>query len=297
MSDVEAVVLDIDGGESLSALFRSLARQTLLPSRVVVFDNGSSLPVSGRLPRDLPFEVRLERSDTNLGFTGGVNRAMRLVSAPFVALLNNDVVLEPGWMGALRNRFEEPAVAAVQSMILRPDGLVDGAGIDVSNGTIVQRGHGRAPGEVSSLPLWGVSATAALFRTGALRQVAYGEDVLHPQFFAYYEDVELSARLRAAGWTFGVVDEPLAVHAGSMSAGRLAAAAHLRVRNRYFARRLHRNAGTYRALLYEDARRIARAAAKFHVRSAAAIVRGVAAGLAEPIAPRTAPGDFSGAIG
>ena len=48
----------------------------------------------------------------------------------------------------------------------------------------------------------------------------------------------------------------LATHEGSRSGGRLGwFGKRLRVRNRYFVRKLHPEVGRYRALLKEDARR------------------------------------------
>ena len=50
--DVDVVVLDLDGGAMLERCLASIARQTLPPNRVIVFDNGSRTPETGlSLPR------------------------------------------------------------------------------------------------------------------------------------------------------------------------------------------------------------------------------------------------------
>lgn len=253
MSDVDAVVLDLDGGASLETLVRSLEAQTVRPRRVVVWDNGSAVPVSARLTSTLPLHIL--RSETNLGFTGGVNGAMRDVDAPFVAWVNNDVVLDPRWLATLRARFSEPGLAAVQAIQLSSDGAtIDGAGVAIDDGTFRQRGHGLPAGSPVAEPFWGVSATAAMYRVAALRSVALGDDVLDPSLFAWYEDVELDARLLAAGWRMALVEEPLAIHAGSQTAPAVPFAAALRTRNRYRVARKHPGVGRLSALLWEDAR-------------------------------------------
>ncbi|MGA7617275.1 MAG: glycosyltransferase family 2 protein, partial [Thermoanaerobaculia bacterium] len=202
MNDVEVVVLDLDGGAMLLECIDSLARQSSPPRRIIVVDNGSDEPVATRVAgHRWLFEVTLLRSEENLGFTGGVNLAMQQVTAPFVALINNDVVLDPGWMESLRRIFDaDVRLAAAQSVIRSADGSVDGAGVVIAEGRIVQQGHGRPIAELDPVAPWGVSATAALFRSAALRDVAIRDDVLHPAFFAYYEDVELAARLAERGW-------------------------------------------------------------------------------------------------
>jgi len=101
---------------------------------------------------------------------------------------------------------------------------------------------------------WGVSATAALFRRSAI-----GERMFDPRFFAYYEDVELSARLHDEGWRTVVVPVVKATHRGSASASILGSRGQrLRTRNRYFVARMHRDAGRVGALLAEDVRLLLR---------------------------------------
>jgi len=244
MSDVDVIVLDIDGGAMLDACLASIRAQSV-SARILVFDNGSRLPVAQRVSG-----VEVLRSETNLGFAGGANAAFRETTAPYLALVNNDVVLDAGWLVAVVEALDrDPLLAAVQTIIRRPDGLIDGAGIDVSDGTFRQIGHGLTVGAPLDVA-WGVSATAALYR-----RCAVGESLFDERFFAYYEDVELCARLRAGDWRTAVLPMVLATHQGSSSAGALGGKAlRLRTRNRYFVARLHRGAGRIGALLWEDAR-------------------------------------------
>lgn len=241
MSDVDAIVLDIDGGEMLRACIESLRAQSVAPRQIIVFDNGSRTP----LQMD---GVRVMRSETNLGFAAGVNEAYRATSAAYVALINNDVVLDRDWLATVKRALDDDAkVGAAQTIIRRDDHRVDGAGIDVSDGTIRQLGHGQPSGSPLA-EAWGVSGTATLYRRSAL-----GARVFDPRFFAYYEDVELAARLREGGWRMVVVPQAKATHRGSASAGVLGRdAVRLRTRNRYFVARMHRGAGRVGALIVED---------------------------------------------
>jgi len=229
MSDVAAIVLDINGGAMLRACLDSLAAQTVPFAEVVVWDN----------------------SETNLGFAGGNNEAWKRTTSDFVALINNDVVLDPDWLETVRAAMEED-VAAVQTMFRGEDA----AGIDISDGTIRQ----------ALQPAWGVSATAALYRRAAV-----GERPFDPRFFAYYEDVELCARLHESGWRTVVLPVVKATHRGSASASILGKdAQRLRTRNRYFVARLHRGVGRIPALLWEDAKLLVRGRSS---------LRGIAEGL------------------
>jgi len=252
-SDVDVIVLDLDGGEMLVECLSGIASQSVLPGRIIVWDNGSKEPVESR--PGVQDSVEVFRSEENRGFAGGANAALRLTNAPFVALVNNDVVLDPSWVATLMAALDEsPHLGAVQSVILQPDGLVDGAGIDISDGTIRQRGHGAKPDRLSG-EAWGVSATAVIYRRQALDEIQLSGGIFDERLFAYYEDVELCARLIDGGWTLRVLPEALATHRGSSTAERLGTEAlRLRVRNRWLVHRSHPEVGQSTALMAEDAK-------------------------------------------
>ena len=235
--DVDVIVLDVDGGAMLRDCLASIGAQTLPPRRVIVFDNGSRTPTAGAI-----------RSEINLGFAGGMNAALQHSNAPFVALINNDVLLDADWLATVADAIaRDDKLAAVQTIIRRDGETVDGAGIDVSDGTIRQIGHG-LPLTATLSPAWGVSATAALYRRAAIGPRPFNE-----RFFAYYEDVEICARLREGGWALTVLHVAKAVHRGSQSASLLGSRAlFLRTRNRYWVARLHPGTARIGALLRED---------------------------------------------
>ena len=249
MSDVIVIVLDVDGGSMLDECLASIHAQTVMPKRVVVFDNGSRVPASERVNG-----AEVVRSDENLGFAGGVNAALRRADSAFVALINNDVVLDRDWLEMVLEAMREVDVAAVQTVIRRDDATIDGAGIDIADGTFRQAAHGARAG--APLPrAWGVSATAALYR-----RAAFAEKMFDESLFAYYEDVDLCARLHAGRWRTVVLPVIRATHRGSRSAPLLGRdALRLRTRNRYLVARRHRGVGRVRALLWEDAKAMLRA--------------------------------------
>ena len=247
MSEVDVIVVDIDGGAMLRHCLDSIRAQTIAPGEVIVFDNGSRTPqqISG---------AHVLRSDRNLGFAGGVNAAFQHTRSDFIALINNDVILDRDWLRTVKEALDaDPKLAAVQTIIRRDERTIDGAGIDISDGTIRQIGYGFAIN--APLPeAWGVSATATLYRREAL-----GDRVFDERFFAYYEDVELCARLHGGGWRTSVLPVVKATHRGSASASILGrGAVRLRTRNRYWVARMHRGVGRSSALLREDARLLLR---------------------------------------
>ena len=230
MTDVSVIVVDIGGGAMLRDCLASVDAQTVKPLEVVVHDN----------------------SARNIGFAAGVNAGYAKSRGAYVALVNNDAVLDRDWLATVARALDDdPKLAAVQTIIRSDDGTIDGAGIDVSDGTFRQIGHGQRPTANGQLPTaWGVSATAALYRRAAI-----GERFFDERFFAYYEDVDLCARLHEAGWSTRVLPVIKATHRGSASASVLGRdALRLRTRNRYWVARRHRGVGRVGALLVEDAK-------------------------------------------
>jgi glycosyltransferase involved in cell wall biosynthesis len=64
-----------------------------VPTEVVVVDNGS--------PVETPLAARVHRYAENRGVSVGWNTGIRLSSAPVIAVLNSDCLVEPGWDEAL----------------------------------------------------------------------------------------------------------------------------------------------------------------------------------------------------
>ncbi len=214
---VSTVVVNLDGGDLLLEALDALGREE--PEEIVVVDNGSSSAEISRLAawRGL----NLIRLAENRGFAAPANLGARAARASFLAFVNNDCVLEGGYLRACLSALSgDPALAAVQGAVLTADGLsVDGWGVGWNErAEAVQLGRGEAPPSAPGalLPVPGVSATAAVFRRDAfLAAGGFAES-----FFAWYEDVDLSLRLRRAGARFACVPGARARHVGTATGRR-----------------------------------------------------------------------------
>ncbi|MEM8932045.1 MAG: glycosyltransferase family 2 protein [Acidobacteriota bacterium] len=195
---------------------------------------------SGFAPTDVQ-RVALDRADRVVetprpGFAAANNVGYAETHGRYVALVNDDAIVEPGWCETLCEALDsQPDAAATQGVVLRLDDpeRVDGAGIAWNRWwQAVQIGHGKPAatwltGEAR--PIFGVSATAAMYRRDAVDAVLLGSDrqgtVFDETLFAYYEDVDLAIRLRAAGFDSWCLPTARARHAGSASGRTLPLAA------------------------------------------------------------------------
>lgn len=174
-----------------------------------------TLERAGELRIDLPAPVGFARA-VHAGLAAGTG------TEELVALVNDDLEVEPGWLEALTAALDaSPGLAGVQGVHLRADdpARADGCGIGWNRWLqAVQVGDGEAPPTTAAppFPVFGVSATGALYRRAALAAVAQAPGrIFDERLDSWYEDVELAARLRAAGYGAACVPAARARHAGS----------------------------------------------------------------------------------
>jgi GT2 family glycosyltransferase len=236
---VSAVVPTLGRSPLLVPCLEALLREGGPDLEIVIVDQAPEpTPLPSRLTGCI---VRVVRPGRNLGFAGGANAGIAAASGELVALVNDDVLVEPGWLGALTDALAaDPGAAAVQgvNLLLDDPGRADGCGIAWNRWwQAVQVGHGLPAPAAGEPPreVFGVSATAALFRRDALAAVASVDGgVFEPRLGSYYEDVDLAGRLRAAGWRALLAPVARARHAGSVTGRTLGSGRWLLIHgNRY----------------------------------------------------------------
>jgi GT2 family glycosyltransferase len=192
-------------------------------TQVVVVDDGSKDGCVSRVAKKFA-GVQVIYHPKAKGFCVAANAGIAAATGDVVELLNDDTEVTAGWAEASLAHFANPAVAAVAPLVFqndpsRPAGLpplIDSAGDEYDPGGFARkRCHGstRVPpaGEV-----WGASASAAFYRRSALLAVGG-----FPEYFgAYFEDVDLSFRLRKAGHSIWYESASVVWHRVSASYGR-----------------------------------------------------------------------------
>jgi len=245
---VHAIVVSWNGAHLLRDCLRALLLQEA-PARLhpVVVDNGSADGTTELLLREFPSVEHL-RLETNLGYGRANNQAMRRAldaGADYVALINNDVELEPGWLARLLEaaRAQPQAGLFTGTLLLHGEEVVNSTGLVVDGFGRVRDRDFRVPlRELSSQsgPVAGVSGAAALLRAQMLREVG----LFDPAYFAYYEDADLSLRAAEQGFSSWYVREATARHRFGASFGRGSA------QQRYLLARGHlRTVGRHQPLL------------------------------------------------
>jgi GT2 family glycosyltransferase len=214
MLKTAVVVLNWNGIESIKACLDSLLAQSL-KAHIILIDNGS---VDGSLEfirMNYP-NLDLIINQSNLGFAGGVNqgitRATQL-NLEYVALLNNDAIAEKDWLRRLAESLDENKQVGISTckFITIDKKRLDSTGdLYTSWGLPFPRGRDE---EVSdrydnSTDIFGASGGASIYRIAMLQQIGLFDN----DFFAYYEDVDISFRAQLAGWRVTYVPKAMAYH-------------------------------------------------------------------------------------
>ncbi|HTW63284.1 MAG TPA: glycosyltransferase family 2 protein [Bryobacteraceae bacterium] len=219
MSGVSAVIPTWNRRELLMRVLADLARQTYPIVRVIVVDNGSTddaVEVAVRAGAEV---IALGK---NLGFAAAVNQGIERArsDSDWIAILNNDVTLEPDWLKRLVTAAEASGAAFASGKLLDASarGRIDGTFDALCRGGCAWRcGHGRVDSEIWNRPrtIQMAPFTAAAFRSDLFDQVG----LLDEQFESYLEDVDFGLRCALRGLTGLYVPDAVAYHAGSATLG------------------------------------------------------------------------------
>lgn len=216
---VTAIVPTLGRSPWLGHCLAALRRAGGPDLRLVVVAQGAELDFKLRAAIDDLVELAAP-----CGFSRAANAGLARAASELVALVNDDVVVEPGWAAPLCQTFAGQAdLAAAQGVNLELDrpACVDGCGIAWNRALqAVQLGRGGAapPASAPVQEIFGASATAVVYRRSALEAVRLpGGEIFDPRFGSYYEDVDLACRLRAKGFRAELVPAARALHAGSVT--------------------------------------------------------------------------------
>ena len=211
------IIVNWNGRHLLPDCLKSLQEQKFKKFKTIIVDNGSSDGSIEWVYRYHP-EVRVIPLASNKGFCAANNVGYRLVKTKYVALLNNDAVAHPLWLGSLVDALEKNSLAGfAASKILNYDKpeTIDRAGDSYTHaGVGLLRGRGR-PFHAYEKQEWifGACAAAALYHKRMIDEIGF----FNEDFFLLHEDVDLSFRAQLKGYRCLYVPEATVYHKTSSS--------------------------------------------------------------------------------
>ncbi len=194
---------------------------------ILICDNNPDEEIFHWLRKEFP-EITVIRPEKNIGFGGGHNLLIDKAKGEFYLCFNSDIFPDSGFLKELIVCMQkDPQIGAVAGKLLEwrnfpetPDlkkkYFIDTTGLIIKkNHQVIDRGQGEKDnGQFNKEEeIWGASGAAPLFRIKALKDIAHSpEEYFDKDFFLYKEDVDLSYRLRWAGWKTVYTPRAIAWH-------------------------------------------------------------------------------------
>lgn len=213
------IIPNYNGIKYIENCLASLADE---PARVIVVDNGSE-DGSREIVREKFPGVRLVALGKNYGFCGAVNRGIAesgVDKTPYVILLNNDTVVEFGFVRALEKALDgdKKAFSGSARMVnmYRPELIDDAGDYYCALGWAFAAGKDRPAADYGRpREVFSACGGACIYRRSVLGKIG----LLDENHFAYLEDVDIGYRARIYGYHSLYVPEAVVRHAGSGVSG------------------------------------------------------------------------------
>lgn len=217
---ISILIVNHNGGDVLPTCLRHLAEQQDDFHDIVLVDNASSdgsADAAGREAERLGLDqMTLLRLESNVGFGAANNRAAEVAQGDRLLLLNSDAWPRSGCLPRLEKALDaDPRLALAAPHLVYEDGSPQFHWAPTTGvfGEAVQKARNLFEGQswVHHLrfPTRGwYSAACVLQRRDAFEAIGGFDE----EFFLYFEDVDLSLRLRDAGWKLRTVSGAEAVH-------------------------------------------------------------------------------------
>jgi N-acetylglucosaminyl-diphospho-decaprenol L-rhamnosyltransferase len=206
------VVVCHDSADTVGPTLEALAPQLGPDDEVVVVDNASSDATPAAVRAVAP-AARVIETGANLGFAAGCHTGVRASRAPLLLLLNPDAIPAQGCLDALREcAGQEPGWGAWQALITMPGGEF----VNTAGNVVHYLGFGWAGDCGRPVSATNVRRHDVGFGSGAalvVRRTAWNAvGGFDERYFMYGEDLDLSLRLRLAGWGIGIAPAARVAH-------------------------------------------------------------------------------------
>jgi GT2 family glycosyltransferase len=219
---VTILLVNWNGEKYLKKFLPPLMQTFYTPFDVLLVDNNSQDNSLAFVKANYP-EIRVIKSDVNLGFAAGNNFALPHVNNPYLVLLNTDVCVTPDWLSPLVAAAEaNPLAAAIQPKIRayhQPSyfeyaggcgGWLDKWGYPFCRGRLFDTLEEDTGQYDDSRPIFWASGACMLVRLEVIRKIGLFE----PDFFAHWEEIDFCWRAQNYGYSILAVPQSLVFHVG-----------------------------------------------------------------------------------
>jgi len=221
---VSIVAVNFDHPEVTCDFIESLHKITYPNIEVIIVDNKSPNDNPDIIKERYP-NVILYKSHINWGFAGGNNQGIMRARGEYLLLLNNDTIVDPGFLEPLVEKLEKnPRIGAVSPKIrfyydpeiIQYAGFYPISRYTVRNASIGYRERDKGQYDKEYQTAYAHGA-AMMVPMRVVREIGLMSYI----FFLYYEEADWSYRIKKAGYEIWYVGSSLVYHKESVSTGKL----------------------------------------------------------------------------
>jgi GT2 family glycosyltransferase len=218
---IAVVILNWNGVQLLEEFLPSIVKYSP-ETTIYLADNASTDDSISFVMANFP-SVKIIKNDSNLGFAGGYNEALKHINAEIYALVNSDIEVTENWLQPIIKTFEkEPQTAIIQPKILdfkrkeyfeyagAAGGFIDKYGYPYCRGRIfdtLEKDNGQYNDNCEIF--W--ASGACFFIQSAVYNELKGFDA---DFFAHQEEIDLCWRAFNKGYKIKYISESVVYHVG-----------------------------------------------------------------------------------
>lgn len=215
---VWTVTLSWNGKDDTLKFLETLYKQTVMPDKIIVIDNGSSDHLQKPLQAAYP-DVHYIALEKNIGFSGGMNLGMQQAidgGADYVFIPSNDTLLHARCLeNLIQAMIRHPDAGAVAPKIFmhQPQNHIYFNGGYFSKATLNPIHPGanqkdKDPNNTEIRQSTFINGCAPLYRVAALVETG----LFDQKFTAYFEDADLSLRLLKKNYSLFLVPQATLIH-------------------------------------------------------------------------------------
>jgi len=213
---VSVIVPCYKSTDALASCFESALEQGGVDVEVIVVDNGADAETKRMIERYRKSLIVLE-NQTNFGFSRANNRGIEAATGKYVLFLNDDATIAQDYCRLLVDCLESRLdLGAAIGKLKKDENTIDSAGIFFSRKKVSPYDRGENERDLGQYDraeeVSGITCAAAMYRRETLEDCRVLGEIFDEDFFAYYEDVDLSWRAQVFGWRFFYVPSAVAYH-------------------------------------------------------------------------------------
>ncbi len=220
---VSVISVNYNNPEVTGELVESLRLISYPNIEIIIVDNGSVKGNIDLLKVQFP-EIILIKSNKNLGFAGGNNLGILQSKGEFILLLNNDTVVDAGFLEPLVNKcLLDPTIGVVSPKIYfyyTPDILQYTGVSEINKFTTRNIGWGFRVKDEGQFEFDNQTSFAHGAAMLVSKKIIMEVGLMAEIYFLYYEEMDWSKRIRDAGYKIFYVHNSIVYHKESVTTGK-----------------------------------------------------------------------------